>query len=280
MTSRKREARKNKKRRKTAAARADRHVLYENSVQDVESEIDFVDAEFKRLAGRRGRYLREDFCGTANTSCEWVRRRRDNQATGVDLDPDVLAWGRDHHVAGLKPAQRDRIMLIEDDVTRVATPRQDMVLAMNFSYWIFTERRAMLDYFRSVRAALVEDGVFFLDCYGGYDSLRVHKERTRYRGYTYVWDTAKYNPLDASVTCHIHFNFKDGSRLKKAFTYVWRMWTMPEIREILAEAGFTDVTIYAQGWDEDEQDGDGDFEPVEVIDADAGWICFIAARVA
>ena len=84
---------------------ADRHVLYEAAVQCVEAEIDFVDAEFKRLRGRRAQVLREDFCGTANTSCEWVRRRRDNIAVGVDIDADVLAWGREHHVAGLKPAE-------------------------------------------------------------------------------------------------------------------------------------------------------------------------------
>ena len=264
-------------RRRTAAARADRHVLYEKSVQCVESEIDFVDAEFKRLTGRRGHLLREDFCGTANTSCEWVRRRRNNHAIGVDLDGDVLDWGRTHHVAGLKPKQRARVTLIEDDVTKVRTPAQDMVLAMNFSYWAFAERPVLRNYFRKVRSALAEDGVFFLDCYGGYDAIREHKERTSYRGYTYIWDTARYNPLDARVTCHIHFSFKDGSRLNKAFTYEWRLWTMPEIRDLLDEAGFARVVVYAQGWDEDEEEADGDFEPVEVIDADAGWICLIAA---
>lgn len=43
------------------AERADRHALYESSVQNVESEIDFVDEEFFKLRQRRARYLREDF---------------------------------------------------------------------------------------------------------------------------------------------------------------------------------------------------------------------------
>jgi len=280
MAKQKRKTRDKPKRRQTAAKRADRHVLYENSVQDVESEIDFVDAEFRRLVGRRGRYLREDFCGTASASCEWIRRRRDNCATGVDLDAEVLAWARDHNVAGLKPAQRDRLTLVEGDVVDVATAPQDIVLAMNFSYWIFAERLAMRNYFCKIRAALVEDGVFFLDCYGGYEALRVAKERTRREGFTYVWDTASYNPVDGRIVCQIHFNFDDGSRLKKAFVYEWRFWTIPEIRELLHEAGFGEVVIYGQGWDEDEQTGDGKFVPVDSIDPDAGWICYISARAA
>lgn len=276
MTSRKK---KNHSRRgATAAARADRHKLYEDSVQNSEADVDFVEAEFRRYTGRRPRYLREDFCGTANTACAWVRRRKDNHALGVDLDKDVLAWARDHNLADLRKAQRARIELVEGDVTKVASPPQDVVLAMNFSYWIFFERRTLRNYFSKVRAALVDDGVFFLDCFGGYDAYRVGPERQRRDGYTYVWDLARYNPVDARVEYHIHFRFDDGSRLTRAFTYDWRHWTLPEISEVLREAGFAKVTIYAQGWDEKEQDGDGVFKPVDEIDADAGWICYLAAQ--
>ena len=89
---------------KTMAQRADLHALYQEAVQCVESEIDFVDETFFRLRGRRARVLREDFCGTANTACEWVRRRADNRAIAVDADPEVLDWGRKHNVAALGAA--------------------------------------------------------------------------------------------------------------------------------------------------------------------------------
>lgn len=265
-------------RKLTAAASADRHQLYEDSVQDVEAGVDFFDAEFRRLTGRRARLLREDFCGTAKAACEWVRRHRDNRAIGVDLDREVLAWARDHNLAGLPRAARRRVELVEGDVMKVVRPPQDIVVAMNFSYWIFHERRALRDYFRKVRAALVDDGVFFLDCFGGYDAYRLGPERRELDGYTYVWELARFNPVDARVTYHIHFRFDDGSRLARAFTYDWRHWTLPEISEILREAGFTRVTIYGQGWDEEAQDGDGVFTPVEEIDADAGWLCNLAAQ--
>ena len=64
--------------------------------------------------------------------------------------------------------------------------------------------------------------------------------------------------------------------MRKAFTYDWRMYTLPEIKDILIDAGFSDVIIYWQGWDED-GDGDGDFYKAKNADADAGWICYLAA---
>ena len=96
---------------------ADRHTLYQDSVQCVEAEIDFVDEAFKELRGRRAVLIREDFCGTANTSCEWVRRRRTNRAIGVDLDEEVVGWGRENNLAKLRGDASERIELrLEQDV--------------------------------------------------------------------------------------------------------------------------------------------------------------------
>lgn len=262
----------------TMAERADRHALYEQAVQCVEHEIDFVDAEFKRLRGHRATTLREDFCGTANTSCEWVRRRPSNHAIGVDLDADVLGWGKAHHVAGLTLGQRRRLTLIEGDVRKTGGQPVQILLAMNFSYWLFRARAQLRDYFKRARANLADDGVFFLDCFGGYESFQVLKEHTEHKRFTYTWEHASYNPIDGHFVCYIHFSFPDGSRLKQAFSYEWRLWTLPEIRELLVEAGFTRTTVYWQGWDEKEQTGSADFTPVEVGEPDAGWICYIAAE--
>ena len=215
---------------------ADRHALYEVAVQSAGSDVDFVDAEFQQLRGRQAQYLREDFCGTANVSCEWVQRRVGNVATGVDLDPEVLAWGRAHHVESLSPDAQQRIALLEGNVMQVETAPQDVVLAMNFSYWVFKERAALRAYFKRTHGALADDGVFFLDCFGGYDTFRVLKESTKHDGFTYVWDQAAYNPVNGHFQCNIHFRFKDGSRIKNAFSYDGRLWTIPEIRELLDEA--------------------------------------------
>ena len=61
---------------KTLADLADKHLLYEQAVQCVEAEIDMVDASFESIRSYAATTLREDFCGTAQTSIEWVQRRR------------------------------------------------------------------------------------------------------------------------------------------------------------------------------------------------------------
>jgi hypothetical protein len=265
----------------TLAERADPRRLYERAVQCPEAEVDFLTGRFRWLRGRDARALREDFCGTAAVCREWVERDTDNTALGLDLDTDVLAWAEDRARVALPPAGRERLRLLCADVSTAQTPKVDIIAAMNFSYWLFRERPRLLDYFSAVRASLAEDGVFFLDAYGGYDAFReIIEERAvddDEGSFTYRWEQSSYNPIDGAMDCHIHFAFPDGSELPRAFSYRWRLWTLPEIRELLAEAGFRRVLVYWQGWDDDGEP-DGCFEPAEQADADAGWICYLSAE--
>lgn len=260
------------------ASRADPHALYEESVQDPETELEFVSETFEALSGRPLQFIREDFCGTANTACHWVRLGREHRAVGVDLDPQVLAWGRTHHVQGLSREERARLELIEGNVMTARTPRVDALLAMNFSYYLFTTRKTLRAYFERAREALVDDGVLFLDAFGGYDAHRELEERTEYDDFTYVWDQASFDPIQHAMTCRIHFEFPDGSELKRAFEYQWRLWTLPEIRELLEEAGYSSVEVYWEGTDEETGEGNGIYEPADTGDADAGWICYLVAK--
>ena len=260
----------------TMADKADKHVLYQASVQCVEAEIDFVDEVYRTRNGRRARVLREDFCGTANTACEWIRRRKTNLAYGIDLDDDILVWGAEHNVASLGNAAK-RISLLNKDVMKVKTSPPDLVLAMNFSYWIFKQRKLLRRYFRRVRNALAADGLFVVDCYGGSESFVVTRDRHKYDGFTYIWDQAAYNPITGDMRANIHFKFPDGSKIKKAFSYDWRLWTLPELQEILAEAGFHRSTVYWQGTDEDGE-SDGEFEPSTIGEPDAAWIAYVVAE--
>jgi SAM-dependent methyltransferase len=257
---------------------ADRHALYQEAVQDVEAEIDFVDQTYQELRGRKAKLLREDFCGTANTACEWVRRRRGNRAIGVDLDREVLDWGREHNLTALTPAEQKRIDLIEGDVLDTSAEPVDIVLAMNFSYFLFRRRDELREYFRSVRKNLKSDGLLIMDCYGGYDAPKELTEPRDCGKFTYIWDQAEFNPITNGMVCHIHFKFPDKSRLKRAFSYHWRLWSLPEITEILEEAGFSQSDVYWEGTDEETGEGDGIYEPATVGDADPGWICYIVAQ--
>lgn len=258
------------------ATLAERHELYEASVQSVCDEVEFLDKAYRELVGRKARTLREDFCGTAAAACEWVRSSKRREAVAVDIDPAVLGWGRAHHVAALKPGERARLRLVEGDVRTVQTGATDLTVAFNFSWWTFKTRAELLKYFRAVHAALADDGLFVLDIYGGSEAYAEQEEETDYGLFTYVWDQHSFDPVTGRYECHIHFRFPDGSELPRAFSYDWRLWTLPELRELLAEAGFASSVVYWQGEDEDGEPN-GEFAITGRGDADPAWIAYVAA---
>ncbi len=261
----------------TMAELADKHELYEASVQNVEEECEFVSERYQAIRGRPALSFREDFCGTASAACQWVRQSDLHTSIGVDIDPEVLAWSERNRLSQLTDKQRQRLQLIQSDVLTVKSPSVDVVGAFNFSYFLFRTREEMLAYFRTVYRTLNDDGIFFLDAFGGYEAFEEMKEKTKYDDFTYIWHQARYHPVTGKIVCHIHFKFPDGSRMKKAFTYVWRLWTLPEILEMLAETGFKNPTVYWEGTDEDGE-GDGVFTPETKGDADAGWIAYLVAE--
>jgi SAM-dependent methyltransferase len=253
------------------------HDLYEEAVQAVDAEVEFLDETFSELRGRRAVSFREDFCGTASAACEWVRSAPNRYAIGVDNHGPTLEWGRTHRVAQLPEVDRARVKLLEEDVRTVATEPVDIIGAFNFSYWMFEKRDELRAYFESCRDALVDDGILFLDAFGGPDAIEVQKEKTKFDHFTYIWDQADFHPVTNHMVCHIHFKFPDGSKIKKAFTYEWRMWTLPEIREILLEAGFETARIY---WEDEDEDGEGNGEFYETDQGtpDLAWVAYIVAE--
>lgn len=266
-----------RRRKPRMAETADRYELYEEAVYDAGAEVDFLRETYARLRGRQARTYREDFSGAASAACEWVRRGPQCRAIGVDIDPEVLEWGRRHRLSRLRPAVRERVQLLNADVLRVRTGPVDVISALNFSYWVFKSRPEMLRYFRSAHRALNEQGLLVIDAFGGYEAFQEMEESTRHRRFTYVWDQAVYRPVTGEYQCHIHFRFPDGSRIDKAFSYEWRLWTLPELRELLTEAGFRRVTVYWEG-DDGKGGGNGEFAPHAHGDADATWIVYIVAE--
>jgi SAM-dependent methyltransferase len=261
----------------TMAEQADIHELYEQSVQAVDLEAEFLKDTYRALRGRDALSLREDFCGTASLACEWVRTGPRRRSLGVDFDADVLEWGRRNRVSRLPETARARIKLIHDDVRSVSTEPVDIVGAFNFSYFCFKTRDEMRDYFARVREALNPAGLFFLDAFGGPEASDLTKEKTKIDGFTYIWEQAVFEPVTSRILCHIHFKFPDGSKIKRAFTYDWRLWTLPELRELLAEAGFSKVRVYWEG-DDGDGGGDGVFTEHATGDADLAWIAYLVAE--
>jgi cyclopropane fatty-acyl-phospholipid synthase-like methyltransferase len=269
---------KKRKKKKPAitAKNADRYVLYQESVQDTESEAAFLARIYKKLRGRPAETLREDFCGTALLCAEWVKKKG-RTAVGIDLDPEVLAWGTKHNLAPIgEPG--NHIELRKQDVRDKVPGRFDISVALNFSFFIFRTREDMRGYFRNVRRSMAKDGLFFLDAYGGYESWKEMREPRRMKGFTYIWDQNKIDPINNAIVNHISFEFKNGSKLEKAFSYEWRMWTLLEIRELLEEAGFSKHTVYWEDGDE-KGEGTGVFRPKKAVSQEAAWVAYIVAEV-
>lgn len=261
------------------AKTADKHDLYQRSVQDPEFEVNFITRVFKKLRGRKPLSVREDFCGTALFCAYWVQSDKERTATGLDIDRKVLDWGTRHNLAPLADEERSRVTLLQQNVLDPAKGAFDIGLAFNFSYWCFKDRPTMVKYFKRMYDALVSDGVFFLDAYGGYESHEPDLEEPRKidGGFTYIWHQDVMDPITNRVVNHIHFEFKDKTKLRKAFTYDWRLWSLPEIEELLLEAGFSRVTIY---WEDADENGEGSgvYRPRKSVVNEAGWIAYILAE--
>ncbi|MGD8376338.1 MAG: class I SAM-dependent methyltransferase [Acidobacteriota bacterium] len=263
---------------KLTVRNADRHDLYQRSVQSAETDVRFLSRRFKQVVGRPLRTFREDFCGTALLCSEFVKLHRENRAVGVDLHGPTLDWGRKRNLAALTEDQRRRITLLQANVLDVRRPRVDVLVAMNFSYWVFKTRRDLLGYLRNARRSVVEDGMLLVDLFGGSESQVEQEERTSHGAFTYVWDQSKFDPVTHDYLCKIHFEFRDGSRLRNAFVYDWRLWTLPEVQELMEEAGFRDVHVLWELTDRKTNRGNGVFRKVVRGDADEGWIAYVVGR--
>jgi hypothetical protein len=259
------------------AKSSDPHELYELAVQGTESDCAFIDRVFAKRHGRKPHRLREDFCASAQMVREWVAWRASNEAVGVDLDAAVLRVAR-HRFAALPARERARTRLLRGDVRTVSTDPCEVLIALNFSYFVFKRRSELVNYFTHARSNIAPGGLMIVDAYGGSGSWSEGEEERSLDGFTYVWDQAKVNPITNEVINHIHFRFPDGSEIRRAFTYEWRLWTLPEISEALVEAGFLKPKVYWEGTVKKTGEGNGVFKETRAGEACEGWIVYIVAE--
>ena len=258
------------------AASADRYELYEGSVYDPDADHDFLVKTFQARRKRRPLTLREDFAGTSKLSALWIKNHGKTKAWAVDLDSEPLRWGYERHLEPLGEVGK-RVVQLQENVLEVQTPKVEIVTAFNFSYWIFEQRALMLTYFRQVCAALENDGMFVVDLMGGPDVQQACEEsREEESGFTYTWEQETMDAITNHIDCHIHFEFEDGTKMMKAFTYNWRVWGLPELRDIMLEAGFQAVDTFWEGADKHGA-GDGIFKKASSAENEATWIAYLVA---
>lgn len=262
-----------------ARKRADKHLLYQWAVQDADDEIGFAVERHEERRGKPPRILREDFCGTALVACSWVKNHPQRRAIGIDLDGSTLDWARRHNLEPLGP-DGQRVDLRQVDVRTVTSPKADVVQALNFSYCLVHPLAELTKYFRIVRRSLVPGGIFILDCFGGWESQQILKNRRTVKSpagtFGFVWEHAGFNPIDNRAAYNIHFEFKNGKRWKNAFSYDFRLYSLAEVQDSLSAAGFANIQVL---WDhEEDENAATDFRPATRADNCPSWIAYIVAE--
>ncbi len=259
----------------------EKYDLYEQAVQSPGFHVEWYVQVYQKLRGKPARRLREDFCGTFKISAEWVKLHPLNRAICLDLDLEPLAYGAETNFPTMTANQRDRIQILKQDVISVTRPGSDLVIACNFSLCIFHERALMLKYFQAARKSLRPDGLFLIDLAGGPGMIEKIREKkiVRNKGKrvaTYIWDQQSYDPIQRVAHYAIHFRMPDGRELNEAFHYHWRLWTIPELRDIMKDAGFKETHVY---WESEHKGrGTGEYLRTENGTNDHAWVAYIAAE--
>lgn len=274
---------KRKKATKTLADKADKHELYQWSVQSPESDVDLWMRFYKSRHRRAPKHFREDFCGTALLAATWVSRGGRYSAEGFDIDPEPLDWGIVNNIDPLGKAAK-RVVLHQADVRAPSERAPDVRCAQNFSWFVFKTRAELLAYFSSAYEDLASGGLLVLDIFGGPQAVEEMFEESPVEDeddeFVYVWDQDGYWPVTGDYLAHIHFKFPDGSRLDHAFSYDWRLWTIPETIDVLRDAGFDDVEIYWEQIGEDGESGNGVYEHTRRGENWLSWVAYIVAHKA
>jgi hypothetical protein len=279
-----RKSKKSKKQKLTLAEQADPYRCYQKSVQCPEHELDFFLQAYRDARRGKPLSLREDFCGTFAVSCDWVRSDARRTAVAVDLCQQALQWGTENNLSKLSAQQQRRVRLLKQDVRKKNRPAVDIVAAQNFSFWIFKTREEVIEYFRAARHNLNERGILVLDMMGGSDCFVEGNEDGRKIGkgkkkFSYTWKLISFNPFNHHVTFAISFRFKDGSCLNDAFVYEWRLWSIPEVREMLHSAGFSHSFVYFEKESavDDSHQWDVQWERRETAPSHPVWLAYIVA---
>lgn len=276
----KKQASKSKKpKNKKPLKEFDKYFYYQNSVQSPENDVVYLRDAYRELKGNLPKVMREDFCGTFKICCEWAKMNDDHKAIGVDLDAEPIQYGKKNYLPDLKDYQQKRVEILQKNVLDAKLPAADIIAALNFSYSIFKTRAVLRDYFKNCYATLNKSGILVCDIFGGSQCYEPNEEETEHSSdnFSYFWDQDSWDPVTNEGMFYIHFKRKGEKKREKVFTYDWRLWSIPELREIMEEAGFSRTHIYWEGTTDDGE-GDGEFKRVEKGEDCESWIAYVVGE--
>ncbi len=252
----------------------DKYAFYHEAVQSAAEDVQFYRKVYKKIRkGRAPKILREDFCGTGAISCEWVKLSPQHKSCGLDLDQEPMNYGREHYISKLSPDQQKRIVLIKKDVLTKGLPSADIAVAVNFSYFFFKKRDILKKYFENAYQSLNQNGLFVVDIFGGTQCTDEIVDKNKLKNFTYYWDQKNFDPVTNEAYFEIHFKH-NGLKHEGVFAYDWRMWSIPEIKELMLEVGFQDTIVYWEGTDKN-GNGNSKFTQVKKGESCESWIAYV-----
>ena len=113
----------------------DKYYHYHASVQSTDFEADFLINTFLEIRGHLPKSFREDFCGTFALSCELARAKQLQSLLpklkiyGVDIDPEPVAYGKEHYLSELTDEQKQVIDIREGNVLTGELPKVQMAFS-------------------------------------------------------------------------------------------------------------------------------------------------------
>ncbi|CBW25754.1 conserved hypothetical protein [Halobacteriovorax marinus SJ] len=257
----------------------DKHAYYLAAVQDPISDVERISKIYREIFKKDALSLREDFSGTYALSCCWVQSSKNRSALAIDLDPEAIAYGDNRYRANLSDDEQSRVESSVSNSLQTTSPK-DIIATFNFSYCLLTSRALLLEYFKHAYSSLNEEGMLILDIFGGSDSEipeiqeREVDDHDHLESFLFEFERKDFNPISRIANYGIHFKFNNGDEYLDAFTYCFRMWSIPEIRDLLAEAGFSSSKVYWEDFDE-EGLGNGEFYQTESEENSVNWSAYI-----
>ncbi|EPS73852.1 hypothetical protein M569_00915, partial [Genlisea aurea] len=243
-----------------------RFSLYQQSVQSPKGDISYLLKFFLMyVGGRIPLHLQEDFCGTALLSTAWLHGDARRTAVGIDLDIEALNWSISNNVNRIGAGIESRISLFQGNVLQpfesklitgdppkylkdIELPARDIVCAFNYSCCCLHSRKELVLYLKNALSSLnKKGGIFVMDLYGGTSSEGPLKLQRKFAGFTYTWEQAEFDAIKRKTRISLHFNLlhkHKGKKLMHAFSYTWRLWSLPEVKDCLEEAGFSCVHFW------------------------------------
>ncbi len=266
-----------------------KHDLYELCVLGPEQLVPLLVA----IHGGEPLTLAEDFAGTAALCDHWAAQSTKHTAIAVDQDPETLAYHPTlKHVTKIASSVLDPALCMRN------IPKADVLHAGNFSIGYMHSRQDLLAYLRLARQRLAPGGVFLCDIYSGEGSFapcEIHREHWipdgphKGKRVRYTWEQRDADPTTGMVTNVLHFRVEQAGKIEiefeDAFIYHWRLWSIPELRDAMTEAGFATTHVYNKQPDAIDDEGtvyirplDDPADPAAPPDLDESFIVFVAGR--